>query len=72
MKKNEEIAQDGGCLLCLQAAKMEMLMIAEIKEICDPSHQNRAVVGRMHFKILLHLYGKKQRKQKKIKTYIWP
>ena len=30
--------------------------------ICDPSHQNRAVVGRMHFKILLHLYGKKQRK----------
>ena len=30
--------------------------------ICDPSHQNRAVVGRMHFKILLHLYVKKQRK----------
>ena len=30
--------------------------------ICDPSHQNRAVVGKMHFKILLHLYGKKQRK----------
>ena len=28
--------------------------------ICDPSHQNRAVVGRMHFKILLHLYRKKQ------------
>ena len=33
-----------------------------VTHICDPSHQNRPVVGRMHFKILLHLYGKKQRK----------
>ena len=39
----------------------------ELKEICDPSHHNRAVVGRMHFKILLRLYGKKQRKEKEIR-----
>ena len=30
--------------------------------ICKPSHQNRALVGWMHFKILVHLCGKKQRK----------
>ena len=35
------------------------------RDICDPSHQNRAVVGRMHFKILLHLYGKKAKKIKR-------
>ena len=34
----------------------------------DPSHQNRAVVGRMHFKILLHLYGKNKINKKKLRV----
>ena len=49
LKSCDDISQDLVLLQCFH-------------DICDPSHQNRAVVGRMHFKILLHLYGKKQRK----------
>ena len=49
---------DGG----QRSSEVKWGKLCDMATICDPSHQNRAVVGRMHFKILLHLYGKKQRK----------
>ena len=38
------------------------ILLTLARKKCDPSYQNRAVVGIMHFKILHHLYGEKQRK----------
>ena len=58
---------------CFGRFKWSIFLITSFVYLkCDPSHQNRAVVRRMHIKILLHLYGKKQRKWKEIKTYFWP
>ena len=39
--------------------------------LCDPSHQNEAVVGRMHFKILLHLYGKNIENKEKLSFFFY-
>ena len=50
-----------GCLCAIGSWQWYLTVVPQFNK-CDPSHQNRAVVGRMHFKILLHLYGKKQRK----------
>ena len=36
------------------------------KSICDPSHQNRAPVGCMFFKILVHLFGKNRQNKEKL------
>ena len=38
---------------------------------CDPSHQNRALISWMHFKILVHLCGKKKRRFKKKLRFVF-